>query len=201
MNKSSYFIFFLLSITLNVIAQKGEATLFFRDGTKIEGLARITKFSEIKFQKSKESKKITYNYKNIDKITIWEKKRKEYVEYVYKVPIGVKPMLLEIILKGNISIFRKTQLNFDRTFGTVLYMTNNDNKILAYRLGYISVSPYKRLFSEHMPDYNTRNKSIKRKLFKRIKGCKEILNKIENKDFHKKGILDIVNYYNDNCHV
>jgi len=200
MSKIILFGFFIL-ITFSVLSQQN-ATLYFRNGSKLEGIAQITKFSEVKFQKNKESKKVKYSYRELDKIVIWDKDRNKYIEYRYKVPVSETPKLLEIILEGYVSIYRKTHLNFGGTLGTILYMTFDDNKTLAHKLGYIDVPPYKlSLFKEYIPDFNTKNKSIKKKLIKKVKRCKDILNKLEKekKEFRKKGILDLVIYYNNNC--
>ncbi len=52
-------------------AQSQKATLYFRDGTELKGLAKLIRGgTEVKYRKDKKSKIIVYNSQKIDKITL-----------------------------------------------------------------------------------------------------------------------------------
>lgn len=62
--KSLLVLLFLL-VSFSVQAQKDKAILYFRNGDKLEGLARIREDGTIKFRKDKESEACIYTYKEI----------------------------------------------------------------------------------------------------------------------------------------
>ena len=94
-----------LCFLLKGIAQNKKATLYFKDGTILTGLAKKTDFNEIKFRINKESKNVKYDSRTISKMILNE--GKVDVEYVYRtIPDRKNPVLLEPLEKGNITIYK-----------------------------------------------------------------------------------------------
>jgi len=191
---------FTLLITLSSFGQKQKSTLFLRDGTTLEGLAKITPFNKIKFRATKKSKKVIYDSKTVKSIIIQEKKSKN-VEYVYRVILDRdNPILLIPLKKGKITIYKEIQKNPGGTKITALYLSNK-KEIIAHKLGYINfrIIPFIEKGIPFFSIFNNTKKSILKKLNPFIKDCPIIVKKLNNNEFKRHNLIEIVQYYNENC--
>lgn len=190
-----------------------KATIYFRDETKKEGLAKVTFFdSKIKFKKNKKSEKVIYNYMDIDKLTILE--GKENVTYQYKIHKHKdfkKPQypLLEIVTIGKISLFSKDVTHTSSTPGFGSFSVNgsgsasyspsmggfsNSYSSIIY---YLSKDNSDEIF--YYMDKNILGGKFKKTASKYFKDCPELVKKIQSKEFKRGDIVEIVEYYNENC--
>ncbi len=202
MKKASIII--ALLFFLPMIAQKQKATLYFRDGTTQTGLAKLFDLSnfggKIKFRKDKNSNKIIYTSLEIDKISIRE--NDIYVIYQYKIVENKGTIvLLELIAKGKVTLYRdQTQgyyssgtrmgggfnssgVGMGRSYSINNYYVSKDNKNVSH------LGSKGTLFS----------KNFKKSASEYFKDCSELVNKIQSKEFKKRNIVDIVEFYNENC--
>ena len=197
-NKIIFLLAFL--VVLPLTAQKQKATLYFRDGTELKGKARITKSGKIKFRKSQKSKKVFYDYKEIDKILI----RKEDIDVMYQYKIlknKSRPLILEIIKEGEITLFRTLKTGHNPgmmmgpgggapmmtggySYSISNYYVSRDNESTVFHLG--SKGTY---FS----------KNFKKAASTYFKDCPKLVTKIQNKELKKRDIVEIVEFYNENC--
>ncbi len=199
MKKKIFLAIVLISTILG--AQNQKATLYFRDGTSATGLARIIGANvKIKFRKNKNSKKIFYSYKKVDKILIRE--NDEDVMYQFKIIQNKKtPLLLEILKEGKVTLYRNVRWNsfggaptwnatgtmyFTKgyTYPISNYYVSRDNKDVVFHLG-AKGSLFTKNFKKAASEY--------------FKDCKALVNKIQKKEFRKKDIIEIVGFYNTNC--
>lgn len=222
MKKIILVILFLSAYTFSSAQKRGiipfinkykKATIYFRDSTKQEGLAKVTYFdNKIKFKKDKKSEKVIYDYMEIDKLTILE--RKEDVTYQYKIHKHKdfkKPQypLLEIVTIGKISLFSKEVTHTSSTPGfgsfslsgggtpsyspsmggfssshssTVYYLSRDNNDEIFYYM-----------------DKNILGGKFKKSAGKYFKDCPELVKKIQSKEFKRRHIVGIIEYYNKNC--
>ncbi|MFK5981522.1 MAG: hypothetical protein QM499_01310 [Flavobacteriaceae bacterium] len=187
-----------LFFLLKGIAQNKKATLYFKDGTIQTGLAKKTDFNEIKFRINKESKNVKYNSRTISKMILNE--GKVDVEYVYRtIPDRKNPVLLEPLEKGSITIYKENKKNIGGSISTYFYISKGNGN-MAFKLGHVNYPFHLRLINPNKRfNYNTKSRKILKKALSNFKDCPDLMKKIENKEFKKKGILKIVKYYNANC--
>ncbi|MFK5880041.1 MAG: hypothetical protein QM478_11185 [Flavobacteriaceae bacterium] len=189
-----------LLFTIASFGQKQKATLYFRDGTILDGLAKITPFNDIKFRENKNSKKNTYDSKLVYKLILEEKGRS--TEYHYKIVFErLNPILLAVLLKGRLAVYRETQVNYDGSTSPILYITKDDSD-LAHILGYTGFSDNSSLFK---PDYNdlsnygSKSNKFKKEILTYIEDCPDLVDKIKNDLYKRKSIDEVINFYNENC--
>ena len=163
--------------------KKQKATLYFRDGTTLEGLAKITSFNDIKFIKNKKSKKITYNSKLVYKLIIHNKNVD--IEFHYKIVFErPNPILLEVAVNGRLSLYRELQVSYYNASTPILYVAKN-NSDFAYIIG-------------HTSSGSTSNRS-KKEILNYVEDCPSLVKLIQNKKYKSKNIEWIVKYYNEHC--
>jgi len=159
------------------------ATIYFRDSTTLDGLAKITSFNDIKFRKNKKSKKITYNSKLVYKLIIHKKDID--IEYHYKIVFErPNPILLEIAVKGRLSLYRELQVYTYNSGSPVLYVTKDDSDF-ADIIGYTKSG--------------SKSKKNIKELLSYIEDCPNLVDLIQNGKFKHKSIEEIIKYYNLHC--
>lgn len=192
---------------LTAIAQKQKATLFLRDGTELKGLAKISAYgNNIKFRKEKGATRTNYTSKDLEYLIIREKVNahlgnirgdiKNTIYYYRKVQGSKSYKLLELLEKGKVSLYKKISegsfMTQNGVNGTMMmnsnsisdyYVAKNDEETVTH-LGTIG-SPFSKNFKKAASEY--------------FMDCLELVNKIQNKEFKKRNIVDIVEFYNENC--
>lgn len=104
----------LLLITFQSYSQTQEtAILYFKDGDSIEGFAAL-KFNKIKFKISQDDKADTWDYEYVKKITFLGFKIERTFEYITLNSLD-KPKLVEIITKGEATLYKKFGSDFSLT--------------------------------------------------------------------------------------
>jgi len=197
------FIIISLLFFIPIVAQKQKATLYFKDGTSLKGLAKFTIFgNEIKFRKEKGSERIIYDSQKIDKILI--RKNDRDVMYQYKIIKNKNnPILLELIEAGKVTLYRDLKHRYSQgvpiadargnwssnpsggTYYTISnYYVSKDNEDFVFHLG-SKGSFFSKNFKKAASNY--------------FKDCSVLVDKIQNKKFRKRDIVEIVEFYNENC--
>ncbi len=111
------YVAFIVIISLfmpsTMMAQKNKATLFFKDGTELSGLAKLKgeKKVKIKFRKSKKTKPVVYHFKDLKEVQIFKGEEKETYVYV-KIKNKSKPKVLKQLVEGNATLYEKTKEGF-----------------------------------------------------------------------------------------
>lgn len=205
MNKAIFFL--LLIYNLSVQAQMQKATLFFKDGTELYGLARITSSGKkIKFKKNNEAKSVTYSSKEIESIALLVKKNGnstnkanlQNAHYFYKNIEGKRTeLLLELIVKGKVNLFRDLKIvgGGINTMGPQGPMMMRSYTISSY---YASREDSRTVI--HLGDKGDLfGKNFKKAASEYFKDCPELVKKIQNNVFKKNDIVDVVKFYNKKC--
>jgi len=200
-----------LLFSLNLFSQSffntyEKGTIYFKDGTQTKGLLKISGFTkdEIKFKKTKQDKKQLFNYKKVKSIEFLSGD-----EYFYKI-INKKRkiILIKREIKGTLNLFSYAVqrggipgggagfgsggISIGFSFGggssTVYYLGTEDTD-----------------FIDQLPK-NSRKKKFWVIMSKYTSDCKDLSDKIKNKNNIKKNfrhkntaVVDMVNYYNENC--
>lgn len=194
-------VFFLICI-LSLHAQKNKAILTFKDGEILTGLGKL-KRDAVKFKSTKDAKSVKYKFNNLEEAKIYYSG--EAVTYVYKRVKGFSsPIVVEQVVTGKVSLYKKV-INgytskvvggFNKGFGNSGFGLN--------RRHHYSIKNYyvQRNNKEEM--FNLGSNQLFSKNFKKaaadfFKDCPLLVSKIRKKEFRKKHILKIVEFYNQQC--
>ncbi len=183
---------FLLDSTL-VCAQKNKVELFFKDGTVLTGLGKLTG-DYIKYKPDKKDKPSKYHFALLDHAVIhYDKLPLTYV-YLY-VNNKKRPRVLEQVIGGEINLYRISSMNRapfpggnggfigEYTFSTNSYYILRSSDKKATYLG------SNTLFS----------KNFKKEGVKFFKDCPKLIEKIKEETLKLKHIKEIVHFYNQKC--
>lgn len=172
-----------LLITLSSFGQKQKATLFFKNGVILEGFAHFGSFnSKISYKKTKKSKKLFFDAKTINKIIVHSKK--EDSEYHYRRIKGRNSYaFIKPTLKGKVTLYIiKTESDQNHKSITYFYVSKGVNEDLKeLRSSLRHWTNFKKIASNYFKD------------------CPKLVKKIQSKEFRKRDIVEVVEYYNDNC--
>lgn len=198
--KKLLFILTLL-ITLSSFGQDQKAIIYFRNGTELKGLASITDSgSKIRFKKAEKAKKIIYDSQKVDKIVIRENDKD--VLYQYKIIKNKKkPLLLEPIKEGKVTLYKIVNQGYNPSvytgngYGSGGWSNGNYYSISSY---YVSKDNGNIVI--HLGEKGTIfTKNFKKAASEYFNDCSELVEKIQSKEFRKRDIVEIVEYYNGNC--
>lgn len=210
-------LFLFITLWFSANAQDREATILFDDGTMIEGHAEIKK------------NKIHFKLEINSEVTIWSHDMVKgliftgygYSEkFLYIKPDKNKdPVLMEVIEEGNVNLYRKTKRDWQ---SYVLGTTNSGgvigvggigetggigiNKNGALVFNYDKSGPngldvestyyVKRESEAFATDISF---SFKARALRYFKGCKDLIAKINEKEFKPDRMAEMVAFYNEYC--
>lgn len=185
--KKFFTILIILSCSL-VNAQFSKGTVFLKDSTKLKGLIRIKSLGGIKFKPTKDSKSKFYDYKKITGFDI-EGEKYRYIKY----QAGFAPKLLKEKIKGEISLYSDEFYNPGNAIPTG-FAGGGTGMTFGGGGGYTKI--YFILVKGNLLRVGTR---LKKKHLKIFEKCKSLTEKIKKKDFKKRDVYEIINYYNNSC--
>ncbi|WBX70482.1 hypothetical protein [Tenacibaculum retecalamus] len=190
----------MLFTLLNAYSQYKETKVFYRNGTVEKGFAKFLFLSSnLKFKKSKTQKAPEIlTYKEVDKFIIYN--RGEHTEYQHKIVNGkAGSKLLKVKTRGKIDLFYEVRksgaapmggatggMNFSigvSSSSEVYYISKKDSPF-ATKLFHL-LDPSKRIFKKIIPEY--------------FGDCPELIEKIKKKEYKKRHIVEIVDFYNNQC--
>lgn len=187
----SVLLFSSISIYSQSFFESGE--IFYRDGTNEKGYIKI-KYSEIKFKKKITDKKHQeYTYRKVKKLILADARENKIYEYkIIKDKKKSIIKLLNLVLLGDVALYQiehfDTVGNYGLTYsykGASYYLVESNNESFATFIGSKSIA--------------VGRKNIKKGLIKYFKDCPDLINKLKNKKFKKRDIVEVVEYYNENC--
>jgi hypothetical protein len=191
----------ILIISLNCKSQNQKATLYFRNGDTIQGLAKMSAWGKIRFRKNKQSTTENYDGKTVSKFDIEEDSSYIPNTYIYKLlqnkDYSSRPVLMKMITEGKINLYKITTtgtsapmgfggmgMGMGMSYSYENYYVCRDNSDIVIKLttlGTFMGENFIKAASEYFND------------------CIDLVNKIENKVYRKKDIEEIVKFYNTKC--
>lgn len=196
----------LLFIGFNSYAQFGfnsynHASLKLRNGDVLEGEAKITTEETVKFRDGKD--KTTFDYKNLERVTIDDNGKESYV---YKIIAGKGPRLMKVILEdeGKINLyaieFKNSNNNVPINNGGLSPMGVSSGVSLDVTEYYVNVldSGHEviKLGNNH-PVFGKRH--FKKTVNEFFKDCPELITRVESGDLKRHSMIQIIEFYNENC--
>ncbi len=179
-------IFFLCFTTL-MVAQKKQFTIETKTGETYVVKKYTSKKDKISF-KGKEGKK-TISYQDIDKILATGKKEKDNYTLKYIKFSDDNGDLMTELVTGEVSLYLRTVMVVT---GSGMYgpTTSTARNYYTLRKGEPVATEIKS---------NNIFKNFKKDASYFFSDCKGLVSKIENKEFRRKDIAEIVTYYNTSC--
>lgn len=195
------------------------ATLYLRNGKTLEGFANI-KEERVRFRKKADKgKRETYTYKTLKEFKINEDG--EETVYKYKIVPDVGPRLVKVLgePKKGYALYSYTiemtpgggggswvttgggPVAVKTTFvpGVPNGTLNNDKIIYGYRY-YISKDPESYAVLKLWSDSNGRGDRHFRETMSEYFGdCPALIEKVENEEFSRENVQEIVEFYNKHC--
>jgi hypothetical protein len=199
-----FIIFCFLLIANFAFCQDQDATIFFNDGSSIEGFGSINK-NKIYFRASLDDKADSWSYDMVKGITFLGFESTIKYEYVLLDEFSKpEPQLLEVVEEGNVVLYARIRETFQTTgFNSNGFNVNStrivSNNIVSYRSGRENVTAeiFVKRAGEKYP--TSLNSGFYKKVAKYFSDCEVINKKIDKGEFSKNKILELVQYYNDIC--
>ncbi|PIB30619.1 hypothetical protein [Maribacter sp. 4G9] len=175
------------------IAQKAPVKLFYQDGSSITGEGKLKK-DQVKFWKSDGSKAEKIDITSLERVTFrYRAGDKTYL------PVEVRereyPLVLQLLEEGSVSLYRD--------YMTVMYMSGmgmpgsapvmNSNSIVDY---YVRREGQP---AEHLASNQLFSKNFKKAASQYFEDCPELVQRIQNHEYQKRDIQEVVSYYNSSC--
>lgn len=188
---------FMLSIlflgSIQSYCQKSSGSITLIDGKVIQGFIRIGS-DFFKFKENEDDEGIKYDWTKAVAATIIDRDNNELkYQFVY-VENKDKPVILEVVIEDYLSLYALSATSYTANGGNysnggsfkdskTYYVKKKDEKTAQFYTGfsYIPKISFKKFIETYFND------------------CPQIQEKVENKEFKKKDLEEIVSFYNKNC--
>lgn len=190
-------IVFLGMFMVGLNAQKTPGTLVFKDGSSKKGFVRLFGSEKVKFKATKKDKAVKYHFSDLDHAKIYI--RDEPSIYKYIPVLGTEESLvLEEIVKGKVSLFNLISQGYSAPVGGMGGAAPMFTGA-SYSIKNLYVLKEGEKEATHLGSNHLFSKNFKSAASAYFKDCATLVSKIQNKDFKKKEIKAIVEYYNTQC--
>ena len=178
-------------------AQKAEGLIMFKDGATNRGFVKING-EKVKFKTHKKEKHIWLNFSALEKVTIYGWDRVS--TYVSLDVIGEeKPLIVEQVIGGKVSLYQQVSHGYNPGY------IGGAGSGFGFSAGYsYSINDYylKREGENkafHLGSTNLFSKNFKKAASDYFKDCPSLVKKIQNKEYKKKDIRLVIEFYNREC--
>ena len=182
------FVIFIYFIANTLFSQNQEATIYFADGTSLDGFGMIDG-NKIKFRISLNDKPDSWDSDFVNGIKFYGFEFIADYEYAKINRSDSKPELLRVLTKGNVSLYSTEIITaVMNSSGLGVNISPYYNETTIYYLKKEAdpfVKPFKGSFEKYTKEY--------------FKDCPALVRRIEERKFTKDNILELVDFYNDIC--
>ncbi len=193
--------FLSIFLFVSVSAQKHKATIYFKNGTSIKGLAKIDG-EKIIYKTSKKAKRKWFDHTTVNRIDIKDLGKSIYHRLYYKkINNSTSFQLLELYKRGRVSVYifphidSNTPKNTNNNIrlgvsgGLTVLLTNNSK-------GNFYLCKNK---SESVTNFSNKKKIFREETSEYFKDCPILVDKINSRKFKSKHLIKIIDFYNKNC--
>ncbi len=180
-------------------AQRTKATLIFKNGTQLEGLAKLNHWGKIKFRKEKGDKRKRYTFDEVDTLQLFDGEEPSIYVQV-KIKDKNKPKVLELADHGkNVSCYRDVvNSNGNMTMTPV----PNGGMMHTGFWGTITYSYLRKTEEEeavYLASTNWVALNFRKKASEFFADCPTLVSKIQNRELRRGHLTEIIDYYNTKC--
>jgi len=184
-----FLLFFLWNVSF---AQSNEATLFFKDGTSVKGFGTIKK-NKIQFRASLNDEPDLWDEVLVESIVF--DPEDTFVKYAFVKPDKMsKYKIMKVITEGEVTLYEHVVIDY----------FDFDDPPFTINLPGTQHQPYQPEKTRHYvqkkkEEFPTLLKDGFGRIKKYFSDCETLVKKIENNQFYRNEIQQIVEYYNDIC--
>jgi len=186
--------------TLSVLqAQKTKAVIYFKNGDTIAGLGKI-KGNSVKYRKNRKEKSSKLHFSKLERVKIYY--TDEITSYVYlKVKNQDTPKVFEEVTVGNISLYRTVSQSYNPGFGGGFGAMGGTGFSggYSYTIKNFYVKRREQDFVIHLGSNQLFTKNFKKAASEYFKDCPKLVKLIQNREFKKRDLIEIVEFYNQQC--
>lgn len=194
MNKQLLVLFFVLSALLGY-SQLEPAEIVLNNGKKLSVLAKI-KGDYIKYKTHKEAKREEIHFSTISSFEILAGKEKKTYKWVKVKDKNYR--VLEEVCTGRVSMYLSTAIGYSPTpspgMGGFRGVSN------SYTIENYYLKRTTETEAEHLGSNQWFTKNFKDAASAYFSDCPELVEKIKNKEYKKRDLVEIVEYYNNECY-
>ncbi len=202
--QSNILILTFLITTLSLCSQNTKMVFHYKNGKEVSGLGKLRSEKKIKFKATKKGKKQILSYqdlKDVDYIESYEQDNIVIYQFVHLKEKKVK--LLERTAKGKINLYRRVRIMNNpgmqwggtAPFGGPPVMVGG----YSYTMKNFYVQRENEKIATHLGSNQLFTKNFKKAITNFVKDCPTLVSKIKNKEYKKKHLREIVEYYNNKC--
>lgn len=181
-------------------AQETLATLVFKDGTVLKGLAKVSGRHHIRYRKSKEAKAKRIHFSKLKKADIAFEEG--IATFVYLPKKGKNnPKIYKQLVEGNVSLYFWNTGGSNVGYNAAAPGTFGGNRVVGSSF-YIENYFIKRSQDDGLILFTGSTmyvRGYKKAVKKFFKDCPRLIEKVKNKEFKREQIVEIVQFYNNNC--
>ena len=191
-----------LLIGSSLFAQTERVELYRSDGTILKGLAKRSN-DKLKYRKAKGESAIRYDLTEFEKIIVFSEGEDE--DQVYKkihIKDEKKPEMLLVVAEGPVSIYQKEKTYYTSGYGAGLGVNGVSGHTFTGNNLSINTLYLKK---ENEPEAiylgsdKLFSKNFKKAAADFFSDCPTLVKRIMNKEYTKKELDKIVEFYNDQC--
>lgn len=199
--KIYYVILSLLILTASQsFGQKARAELIFKDGSLLEGIAEPIHSYNIKFKKDHNAKKQYFSFEEVDTLKVYY----DFEPTVYvlvKIKDGYVPKVLELVCAGKNAVYYRNILP-GKTLPVAIPSNDGGSIMIGGGISRGTHSYVRKTNEEeaiHLASSNWISKNFKNTASNFFSDCTELVEKIQNREFKKRDLNEIIEFYNTKC--
>ena len=185
-------VFLFTSLSFGQLTKKS-ATLFFNNGDSLKCFARVSG-ANVRYAKTKKGKETKINYKELDHIEYLYKDDLTKVYFLKEKGKSKPPKLMQLITNGAVQVY------------CVVSGSTNNPSFITYKRAKEKMSLKSYIIHYFIKRKGDKevvriSRHFKNNMISFFNDCKELVSNIkdEKKGFHKKDIVNIVEFYNTEC--
>jgi hypothetical protein len=201
--KIKYILILSISFLLHseiTFGQRTKARLEFKDGTILNGLGKLKGASFVKFRKDKKSKAKIYHFKDLNRVKIYNGDEITIYVYLPEKEKGTFKVLEEVVV-GDIFLYKIVSHGTHAPMGVGFGGAGGMN--MAMGTSFTIKNYYLRKKDDksvtHITSTSLFSKNFKKTAAKYFEDCPSLVEKIENKEYRKRDIRAIIEFYNSKC--
>lgn len=183
--------------TTTTQAQKTRAKLVYKDGKVVKGIGNLVSKNRIRFRTSKKERTKKLELSLFDRVYIYNAAETQvYTEIAIKGK--KKKKVVEIMAEGDkLTLYRIAQVGVST--GPMVGAGGGPMMMHSYTVKNFYVKRAGETEASHLGSNQLFTKNFKKAASEYFKDCPSLVKKIKEKEFKKRDLKVIVDYYNEDC--
>lgn len=180
-------------ISFKGTAQKTQGTIYMKNGTVKKGLVKRSGLKSVKYRSSKKSKSVKFNFEELERVEILERRGKE--TFVNLKITAKHEKIVQLVEEGRVNLFS----SYDHIFIPSAGAGGTAMGGSSQHLNNLYVKRKEEKLPTHLGSNQLFTKNFKKAASEFFKDCTVLVSKIQNNEYKKRDIQEIVAFYNTEC--